>query len=160
MTSPQTRPAAAAQGKGPAAGRATCAWAACDAPASDVVEGWPMCAPHVLAHVELEGRPPIRRRGLTLQQRYEAVRELHAQGYSDPRIAAVVGCTRSWVRQLRRDLGLPANVPSPSARSERREIRHGTEAGAKQHSRRGDAPCQECRRAMTLARQERKERSA
>jgi hypothetical protein len=40
-----------------------------------------------------------------------------------------------------------------------REIVHGTEAGAKAHYRRGDTPCDPCKRAMALARRERQERA-
>jgi WhiB family redox-sensing transcriptional regulator len=38
------------------------------------------------------------------------------------------------------------------------EINHGTEAGAKQHHRRGEPPCLSCRNAATLANALRKDR--
>lgn len=38
------------------------------------------------------------------------IRELHAIGYCDTEIAADVGCSREWIGEIRRKLGLPSNA--------------------------------------------------
>jgi hypothetical protein len=55
-----------------------------------------------------EGLPPARDPNV-IAERKRVVRELHAQGLSDSRIAARLGMTRSGVYCIRRSLGLKAN---------------------------------------------------
>lgn len=46
-------------------------------------------------------------------------------------------------------------LPKPAGKSRFRDINHGTEGGEKQHRRRGEAPCYECREGARRQRRER-----
>jgi hypothetical protein len=130
-----------------------CEWAGCRAPSVEIVEQWPMCAEHKAEHEALfpkTSKPPVER-GVPLDLYADVIRELNAAGWTDKAIADLLGCSDWKVRRRRQDLGLSpvsrTNVPKP--------IAHGTERGAAQHYRRGDAPCRACQAASSKARKRR-----
>ena len=133
------------EGEAPGTGRTTCTWAACHNPAAKVVDGWAMCTPHVAEHYALQApeRPKAQRKPPPVL-RSEVIRELHALGYTDRRIAAIVGCHATNVAGYRRRMGLAANKQPP------RPIAHGSQGGYRAHLRRGDAPCAACRQAEAV----------
>jgi hypothetical protein len=89
-------------------------------------------------------------------------------GQRETEVAAIEICRACEcprpVRRVREDVSPTAGGSGPAfnraARSNRvpSEISHGTEAGAKQHHRRGEPPCLSCRNAATLANALRKDR--
>lgn len=77
-------------------------------PTAEIAEhvGATLRAVYAMVHCVGLGRPKpgICRRIQT------TLRRLHGRGYSDSEIAEVVGCSRSYVSQHRREMGLPSNA--------------------------------------------------
>ena len=49
------------------------------------------------------------------------IRQLHPKGYSDSEIAAVVGCSREWIGEVRRKMGISAHICHERYRARVRE---------------------------------------
>lgn len=130
-----------------------CTWAGCARPATAQIERqWAVCGVHLAEHRRLAGS------AAPASDEVDAyIRAAHARGLTDTQIAAelIVADVRS-VADRRRRLGLPCHR---AAAGPPIEPRHGTIAGARQHYRLGQKPCEDCLRASRRASADRTGRS-
>ncbi len=119
-----------------------CSWAACDNPATAVVDTWPMCTPHLAEHHALadEENAPAAQEELD-----DAVRRLNGRGWTDRQMANATGATWTQVRARRRAMGLTATSTQPQAEC-------GTRSAYKRHLRNSETPCDPCKAAAAAVR--------
>ncbi|WP_413466986.1 helix-turn-helix domain-containing protein [Gordonia sp. WA4-43] len=79
------------------------------------------------------------------------VGELSAAGYTADEIAEKLGVTDRTVQRDRTEMGIAADPVAATARVERHRPRCGTRNGYAAHQRRGEEPCEPCRRASAQA---------
>jgi hypothetical protein len=115
---------------------AMCQWAACGRLAAVMEDGYYHCARHLRDHRDQRDHvtrdTPLR----------ELLPALHAQGLTDAQVVAQTGYDASYVRNLRCQLGLAANVPVPDG--------CGTRSAAERHKAKGEPVCAACKAAERI----------
>lgn len=138
--------------------RLMCQWATCTRPAATVEDGWAHCLPHLRLHrlFEMETqRADERQQRKALRQAEtlrQAIRRLHAAGYTDREIGEQLRCTPASIKGERQKIGLAANrLKTPQELAP-----HGTHAAFVRHRSHGEEPCDDCRLAERVYQRQRK----
>lgn len=114
-----------------------CEWAGCSEPAVTREDGYWHCRRDLYLHRGLLSGNASK---LSIDERLDQIRPLHALGHSDAEIGDAIGLTPARVAQLRQRAGLSSNRGPMQ-----RPFKHGGTAGYKVHRSRGEEPCGPCR---------------